>query len=266
MKKLNLSVDWKRINKSLLQNNRKLKQEDIDEVFCKFSAIQGLLGEYSLGRTTVTKICAHILKNKQINCIVPVCPDYSEDNELYTLNNLSGGISMLARKHIDFLKKIQECVPVKAHILYADYEAEDDYLRSKVGVTKEEFFAHISSSKETCISLVKNFGWTASLMTELIPDIAQQESVYIELIRNEEKYKGKIEYDTFNKSELFNRINPNFTWEDKIFRTLKYSAQYYVMGLFCSNNDYLVCNHSTANLSWYLKTGTGLLHNPISIY
>ncbi len=259
-------IDWKRIKKALLHKNQNTTEKEVEQVFSKFSAIQHMLGDYSLGRSTVSIICTHILQHKGIKCLVPVCPDYSQENELYTLNYVSGGISMLAQKHIDFLKRINEHIPVKAHILYADYEVEDNYLRNKVGVTKDEFFKQIRSSKETCISAVKHMGWKASLMTELIPDIAYQESVYIDLIRNEEKYRRKIEYDTRNKEDLFNRINPNFTWEDKTFRTLKYSAQYYVMGLFCKEKDYIVCNHTTANLAWYVKTGTGLLHNPIAIY
>lgn len=250
-----------------MQKSKKVTADEIDNVFAKFRAIQGVLGEYSLGRTTVTTICLHMLKhNGSIECLVPVCPDYSHENDLYTLNDVSGGISMIAQKHIDFLRKIHEHIPVKAHFLYADYETEDVYLRNKVNITKEDFVKRIHLSRDVCTAVVSDLGWTSSLMTDHIPDIQKQESVHIELIRAEEKYRRKIEYDTLNKNDLFNRINPDFTWDDKILRTLKYSAQYYVMALFCLEKDFVVCNHTTSNLSWYVQVGTGILHNPVAIY
>lgn len=262
-----IEINWIRIKKAILQKNKNLTSDEVEEVFAKFRAIHHMLGEYSLGRTTVTALCTHMLRHKGvIKCLVPVCPDYSHENGLYTLNNVSGGISMIAQKHIDFLKGIHEHIQIEAHFLYADYETEDVYLRNKVDITKEDFVERIHQSKEVCTSIVSNMGWTASLMTDHIPDIQEKESVHIELIRSEEKYKRKIEYDTINKNDLFNRINPDFTWDDKILRTLKYSAQYYVMGLFCLEKDHVVCNHTTANLSWYVQLGAGILHNPVAIY
>ncbi len=265
--KIKQPIDWQRISNAILQQDKTLSKHHLEEIGEKFALLVDILGDYSLVRPMITKICHHIALKGYIDVIVPVCPDYSHENGIYTLESVQSNLSLVAQKHIEFLKTINDVFKISALFLFADYEVEDEFLRNKMGLSKDQFLGRIRSSSSKCYEVIRELGfnWLSSMMTDVLESIEQKEEIYISMISNAE-YVKQIAYDTVKREVLYNKINPNFTWEQKVKRTIKTAAQYYMLGLYAKSHNSLICNHTTTNLSWYVKSGAGILHNPVVIY
>ncbi len=260
-------VDWKRVYSALAQRARanQVAPERVSEVVERLKKILLLCGPASAGRKVLQRIGFALLSDRP-RIIAPACPDYSHYDGKYTFRRLNNGVSLLARKQIDFLRAAQQVLAeVEVTITVADQEAEDESLRKSVGESIESFRAKVRETIEAITAEVRQDGWRVATMTNVIPEFSTQEEFWIERIRGDKELVTQITTDSIARSEMYSRI-ALFTAEQMFARTLRTAAQYLVLGTWAQNTDTLIANHTTTNLAWYLRTGAGILHNPIAVY
>jgi hypothetical protein len=256
-------IDWQRLANSLIQQNRTLvNKETVLPYIFQLTKIAEMCGEYTSKRSTLSRIGTLLIKQKH-QLIIPVCPDYTHENGLYTMKDLSDGVSLVAVKHFEFVEKIKLIIPqLRILVLIADHEADDNLLCRAMKTTREEFLLRINASKEKIVGL----GYECQLMTDCIPNLVSQEQEMITQVTTNETFQRQIDYDTSKRSTLYDKIDSSTSWQERRMRTIKTAAQYSVLGTFCKENDWMVCNHTTTNLSWYEKVEAAIVHNPVKIY
>ncbi|HAE36249.1 TPA: hypothetical protein DCX66_04025 [Candidatus Nomurabacteria bacterium] len=261
-------VDWKRISRAVDHStDKKFSVEKINDVILKLQLMYDIVGSYSQTRSMLSSIGEILLNDNVPNIYVPVCPDYSHINQLYTMEYVSNGVSLVAQKHIDFLLEIRSIIPsLNVIFLIADQECYDSVLCNKMGISTNEFRSRIIESNKELYSSILQFGWKAEEMSKIVPDILSKEQEYSLWIGSTPEFSRQIDYDTYKRDVLYKKINPLLSWEDKRKRTVHTAAQYYCLGKFTKDMGALICNHTTTNLAWYLKTGVALIENPIIIY
>ncbi len=261
------NIDWGRME-SFVRKEAKTKGKDAlaGSVFESLKRICEVAGDFSCNRKMLVKVAKALLQD-QVTIIAPCCPDFSHEKGIYTLKSVSGGVSLLAQKHIAFLELIAGMLPeADVIVLLADQEANDKDLCHSVGKTVEEFAALITQSIKKTAQLVSPKRWKVFAMTEFIPDLADTESEMIDWIRSRCEFDSRLLLDTMARSDMYWKINRSFTTSQMQERTIRTAAQYIALGKYVSSCNYLVCNHTTVNLSWYLQTEAAVLHNPVSIY
>jgi hypothetical protein len=258
---------WRRISGSLYQKTSKtISFERINEVVDKLKILYGILGPYSQTRSMLSMI-GQIMLNESFNVYVPVCPDYSHVNKLYTMKSVSNGISLVAEIHINFLLKIKEIIPsLNVTFIIADHESNDLVLCNKMGISTDEFKSRINESKIALAEFVEPLGWYSKEMSDVVPDLTSKELEYSSWISNSPQFARQINYDTMKRDALYRKIDHNLSWEDKRKRTIHTAAQYYCLGRFVSSIGSLICNHTTTNLAWYVEAKVAVIENPVVIY
>ncbi len=254
MKKI--AFDWKRIGKSLLQETKK-GSEEINDVLRKLEFLTSECGEITGNRKMLNRIGKVLLTENPIIVLTPCC------------QTLNSGSKLLVERHIVFLQKVFKIIPsISPLFLVADHESEDVELCSAVGKTQEEFCLMTKKSMADINSLIEFFGWKAALMSETIPNLIQRENEIAQWIANENQFKVRLITETAARGNLYHNIYraKPMTVKEQMQRTIKTAAQYVVMGEFADQNNFLICNHTTSNLAWYLQTEAAILHNPISSY
>lgn len=263
-------INWERISKAIYQSFKKeVSLEEINQkVIPILVNICDFCGEYTTHRSMLIKI-GNFLLNGYKKIIIPICPDYSHNGVHYTMKSVSDGIPLSVHKHFLFLKKLSSFVKdIEPTFILADQEIYDVLLSNKMNLTQEQFLEKIIGSKKSISSFISNesSAWKVELMSSLFPAISEMEKKYITMLDSNEDFRSQIRYDTTKRSSLYNKIDPNLSIEEQCRRTIRTAAQYYSIGQFCFINNYLICNHTTTNLSWYQRSGVGIIHNPITIY
>jgi hypothetical protein len=259
----NIQVNWQRVTGALIQQNRGVVTKDtvvpyVDQLI----RLAAVCGEYTSKRSILVRIGTLLIKKRSL-ILIPVCPDYTHENGLYTMENLHDGVSLVALKHFEFVAELKNIVPdLEMLVLLADHEADDQLLCSAMKLTREEFLGRILMSKEKITGL----GYECMLMTDCIPDLMSDERKMIDQISVHPSHQRQIDYDTSKRAELYDKIDTSMSWETRRMRTIKTAAQYSVLGSFCNEHEWMVCNHTTTNLSWYDKYEAAIIHNPVKIY
>ena len=231
------------------------------------SRMAEICGEFSQTRKMLIRLGKSLL-NGEARILVPVCPDYAHRDGKYTFDGLCGDIPLLAQKHIAFLRRLQVVCPTlnpQVLMLMADHEADDPALVRTVRKSREEFLMLLNSSVEKMREAVVPMGWQVEAMTKIIPSLVEdEERVYQEICANP-AYRGRIISDTIKRMGMYVKYG-NLSPEEMEERTARTSAQYVVLGRYAAHHGFMVCNHTTTNLSWYLQTEAAVLHNPVEIY
>lgn len=239
----------------------------VEEACVLTEALTKLCGVYSLGAQNLLRIGKEFLAKKRPDVLVPVCPDYAHDMGRYTFDGLGDQIPLLATQHIRFLEACSERgVGLTARFLIADQEGDDPALCRKVQKTPESFEASVVSSTRLLKERIATHEWQAFRMSEYIPDIRERERYFATQLRHDCSLSSRIQSDTSARSGLYRKISASLSWEECTLRTIRTAAQYACFGEFAAQHGALVLNHSTVNLVWYLESGCGLLHNPITVY
>jgi hypothetical protein len=259
-------MEWKRTEVALRQEAaRQNKMAKVENILFTLKQIYSLVGSYSQNRRMLLKIGKTLLSEKAL-LLVPCCPDYPHVNGRYIFGGIGSGISLLAQKHIDFLNQLQGLLCLPVVMVYADHEADDLELVKNTNTPREEFLNRISQSIVRTQQAVAEKGWQVRTMTEVIRNLVSSEALARQFIANRPEYHKRINNETLARSEMYWRINHTLTWQAQRERTITTAAQYYVLGDFAAKNNYIVCNHTTVNLSWYLQTDAAVIHNPVSVY
>lgn len=262
------NINWARLRKSLLQEKDIADTPArVEEVLTILQSISDLCGDYSHSRKMILRIARVMLRNPQPQIIAPVCPDYSHEKGKYTFRSLNNGVSLLTENHVAFLKKFSTFLPkAKITFLLADHEADDKDICRIVGKTNQEFVQLVNESLVKTNDMVSSCGWNAMLMTDAIPNLLEREYNISNLISNNSEFDSRIKKESIQRLEMYRRINRDFSDQEILQRTVRTAAQYVAMGEFVAEREYILCNHTTTNLSWYLQTNAAVLHNPVCIY
>lgn len=261
------SIDWKRIEVYLLQCVRNLQQppENAARVLEKVRALSKICGVATCNRKMLQRIGKALLQDCA-GIVVPTCPDYSHEQGRYTFRSLSGGVSLLATRHIIFLEQVAAIVPeIKPCILIADHEADDARLCQAVGVTQQRFRELVALTINATHERVAGRNWSVKAMTDHIPTLVEEEQRHAQDLRSTVSLAGRIDRETLQRTDMYRTIGIG-NFEQMRERTILTAAQYLAFGHWAAQHHYLVCNHTTTNLSWYLQTEAALLHNEVSIY
>ena len=237
-----------------------------DECLCLLREIIPLCGPGSQTKRMTREIGLWLLRG-HTQIIAPVCPDYSHRDGKYNFETLNGGVPLLAEIHTTFLRKITEYIPETfVTLLVADHEADDPLLCNVVKKSRDEFSELVNSSVLELRQRVNIFDWTATTMTDFIPDLIEKEISYGNWIRNCDEFGSRLRAETMQRSEMYMKLKRCMGDEEMIERTIHTAAQYVALGKHAKQSNSLVCNHTTTNLAWYLQTEVALLHNPVSVY
>jgi hypothetical protein len=237
----------------------------VDKTVYMLAQIAEVCGEYSQTRKMLIRIGKLLLRGKP-KILVPVCPDYAHEGGKYTFNGLGGGVSLLTQQHIASLQSLIGILPdFEVLILMADHEADDTALVQTTGKSRDEFLALLDSSIRATRIVVEPLVWNVARMTEIIPSLIQDEKEVYQWICGNRRFEHRIIADTIQRAGMYAKYGYLNTAEMQE-RTARTSAQYVALGRFAARNGYLVCNHTTTNLSWYLQTDVAVLHNPIQVY
>ncbi len=262
------TIDWNRVLKALRQFCR---QQELDEFFLpsileKLQSLCPHVGEYSKSRSMMTRIGKCLL---QPECFIwaPACPDYAHTNGRYNFQSIGGGLSLLAEKHILFLRTVTRLLGIRnVTILIADHEADDEVICKSIGKTREEFLELIRASKIFTLEAVSSLGWSVELMTDVMPLLIKKEEEKQNYIRGQASFEAHLFRETNDRIELYQKISNTLGFDDMKMRTVRTAAQYLALGEFAAEKGAIIANHTTTNLSWYLKTDVAVLHNPVKVY
>ncbi len=261
-------IDFERVKKALAQMTRTdlARRAVLEGAFSILPRLVGACGPFSQTKRMALFIGRELLRG-DCHIIAPCCPDYSHNGSQYTFRGMGGGISLLTQRHIAFLDALTPILNnPQVVLLYADHEVDNADIVRVTGKTKSEFSELVANSIATTRNQVASRGWKVERMTSTIPNLVDEEERVVAWISAASELQRRIDSETLARSDMYYRIRQNFTWEEMRFRTIRTAAQYVALGQFATNNGYLVCNHTTVNLSWYLQAETGVLHNPVSVY
>lgn len=254
---------WSSLAHTLSDEARKRRpHRQVEEVMAWLRIIAESGSEYS--KTGLLALGRTMLFSPTPIILAPCCPDYGHMNGEYNFSGLRGGVSLLAQRQINFLQKLSDQgLELPISLIYADQEAEDGELCRVVQQTREAFIDLVESSiRET--SLVVPSDWRVGKFSEMMPDLLTDETAEAQRLMLEEV--PVVNRDTHARRTMYERINPQFTWGQMLYRTARTAAQYLILGRWAAQNGYIISNHTTVNLQWYRKTGVGLIHNPIKVY
>ena len=265
----NHQIDWNRVRRALIQKEKqsKIKEGLVDDGFVRLKElITDICGEFSRNRRMAIKIGSKLLFTENPVIVTPCCPDYSHKDGCYTFRGLNGGVSLLTQKHIEFLKKVCQLFSnIKPLFVIADAEVNDIEIRHAIGKSREEFDTLV---KESLLKTQKILppNYKIEPMTTIIPDLIEKEIVISKQIKDNQKLSSRITSETLQRTDMYFKIKPRFEIGEMRERTIRTAAQYIAFGEHTDKQGYLICNHTTTSLSWYLQTGAAVLHNPASIY
>ncbi len=205
-------------------------------------------GQSSQARKVVQGIGRWLLSG-HTKIIAPVCPFYGLDAD---------GIPSVGRFHADFLDGIVPYIP-GATVIFAVADHEG------VETTRNQSAELIRASIERLDQLVRSRGLRAMPMTDVIPNLIELEKEGADWIRAEPGFENRIMTDVLQRSRMYRLSNPSMRTDEMRERTITTAGQYVALGRIAVKNGWLICNHTTTNLSWLLQVQAPFLHNPVSI-
>ncbi len=259
-------IPWARVEMALSQDARDagLDKSRVRDVISRLPELVALCGSMTQTRKLAYRIGRSLLHNEP-NIIVPVCPAYTHRRGKYTYQGVNGGIPLLARAHEPFLKQVLNFLPdSKVSFLIADQEANSDALCRVLGITSDEFRERVRRSSIRTRKAFEPYGWDVRFMTEAIEDWFEREESAMQWIRERPWFDRRIRADVIARTEIYKRIGYEET--EYYHRSVRTAAQYIALGMYCRERFWLIANHETPSLAWYLKTHVGFLHNPIRVY
>lgn len=256
-------IDWNRVGKFASDEERKtVCVRTSAEVVSMLKEITSISGEATHSRQILICLAQVLLHQKVPLTIVPVCPDYTHENERYDFKGLNGGISLLALKHAMFVGRLEKILPLSIEFLIADQESEDVLIRQAVRKTKDEFDHLVDSSLQTMREQFEVRGWRASKMTTFAPQITALEHLFSEKLK-EAPALSKLECEAIMRKAMYDKIDPQMSAGLRVERATRTASQYLAMGTIATRSNALIVNHSTVNLRYYKTTGTALVHNEV---
>ncbi|MEK7549685.1 MAG: hypothetical protein AAB519_01735 [Patescibacteria group bacterium] len=255
------NLDWKRIGKALFQEARRIgKEKQAEELLESLQKLVLFSGQATRSRKVLFQIGRALLKDDPV-LLVPICQDYRFGSGL-----LGSEVPALAQLHAQFLEKVTELFPcIAVRFLIADQESESKDLCQDLRKTPEDLSFLMQQSAERTGQYVASKGWQTLMMTDVVDNLLEKEEETFRWIVENPAFHARIVSDVLSRGPLYDRVRTNMPFEEKKKRTAYTAAQYVVLGRYASEHGFLVCGHTTTNLSWYLQCEVGILHNPVSL-
>lgn len=259
MDTLNFSIG--RVEKALADAGRYKKIDEVTTEKVKLSTrrLIKLCGDFSQNRKMALRIGLALMNNCN-TILVPVCLNYGN------LENYQTEAKLFIEKQLAFLNIVSEVVSGLAiKFLLPDHEASNNELCRVSGKSAEGIEKILAEVQLIVSSLVTTNEQSCILMSSLIPEISMQEKEVYEAINANKDYEQKISAHAWQRRAMYLNGSCQVSFEDMRIRTAQTASQYIVLGRFAAENNYLVCNHTTTSLRWYMETNVAVLHNPISL-
>lgn len=261
------SVAWKRVRRALLHYTRNFNIDPtrVDLTMNILPTLIGMCGSFSASRRSAYRIGVTLVQD-QPQARILCCPDYSNRNSRFTYQGLGDGVPMLVNRHGRFMSRVCAIVPnLQVMFLIADHEANSAPLRRIMGVTKKEFQTRVERSIAAARSSVACHGWDVRGFTDEIPDFHDREAYLVRSLKADERLRRRFASETVARAGFYRKVGYRdpAQWRE---RTYHNAAQYILVGEHLTRHNLLACNHHTASLSWFMRTGTAFLDNPIRIY
>lgn len=223
-----------------------------------------MCGNASHSRKMIYRI-GMILLEEHPHILVPVCPDYSHQDGTFTFTGIGSDVPVLLRLHTKFLRRVQAIIPnLRVTFLVADQEASVPELAAVLGVTQDEFRARVSRSIEVSVQFLQTERWSVVPMTRFIPGFVELKAAQVEALIADASLHAYLIGLTNARAGFYRKIGYA---EDVWFqRTVQTAAEYLVLGAYANTLRAIVCNHTSANLSWYARIRTAVLHDPVRVY
>ncbi|OGL95064.1 hypothetical protein A2348_04840 [Candidatus Uhrbacteria bacterium RIFOXYB12_FULL_58_10] len=200
--------------------------------------------------------------------IVPTCPAYpNRRGKFLPVTTLKSGVSLVTIRHIPFLLRVTELIPeASVTILVASHEANDPALRRATSLSRKEFEHRIRGTIHATRKRVAEYGWNVEAITDFFPSFLACRAATIRWIGNDQSLARHIDADTLAREHFYQLFCGAETYEEKRARTTKTAAEYTCLGRHAKDQAYLIVNHTTTNLAWYIPVGVALLHHHVSVY
>jgi len=263
------NINWSRVRTALSQTARRLdaSPEQLRDVGQRLPDLLNICGPASRTNRVAIRIGETLLLGGN-TLVVPTCPDYSYSYGRYDFKTIRGGVSLLLRKHFPFIVGVLEILPhMQVHVMLADQEADDAALCRATHVDRENFLANVRKSAGSIRAALtlRGLAWQVSLMTEAIPDLREREAQLAQWIAQEAEFARHIDSDTHARREMYRRMRLRGSALRRL-RTIDTAAQYVALGEIAQEHNWLIVNHTTTNLAWYLRSRVGFLHNQVRVY
>lgn len=261
------SIAWKRVRGALFHYVRchEIDPARVEWVMDVLPPLVQICGSFSHSRRSAYRIGITLLQD-QPQARVLCCPDYSNHNGRFTYQGLGDGVPMLVKRHGCFMSQVCAIVPnLQVIFLVADHEANVAPLRRIMGVTKKEFQTRVQHSIAIARSFVAQRGWDVRGFTDEIPDFHKREARLVESLKRDKHLHQRFVSEMMARVGFYQKVGYRdpAQWQERTFHN---AAQYLLVGRHLTDNNLLACNHHTASLSWFMRTGTAFLDNPIQIY
>lgn len=259
------TIPWKRVRRGLAQFARQHGHSDAEvaKVMRVLPRVLALCGNASHSRKAAYRI-AYALLQPRVPMIVPVCPDYSNEDGKYTYKGMSDGLPLLFLKHKPFVDQLVAILPqAQVTILLGDHEGQAQELRRVLGVTQSEFFSHIAGSLAAMRSICPA-QWNVTSFSQMFPGFFEKTWQRAQELLRDSQMRKSVEWEATLREALYDQIG--YPLETRLERTAHVVAQYLCLGEEVSRQNGLICNHSTTSLRWYIPTHVAVLHNPVKIY
>lgn len=187
------------------------------------------------------------LKEKKINIISPICPDYSVEYVApniyqFTFKKLNSGIGVIGKKILKNIKNIHDFfimnkIKVNHIVAIGDFEALSDKILKKVNCTQKEFLEKNKRSQEKFKKVCK-VNVKTPLFTALCGGLKKWKKINNRHYNKMIKKKFNVKYMDHNKvmeignsrRELYKRWFKNFNDESIEEIIYKQGAEYAAMG------------------------------------
>ncbi len=257
---------WRRVRQGLAQyaRQRGINSNRMSSVSHALHEITRLCGEATQSRKALYRLGCALLQDRP-HILVPICPDYTNRNGKFTFEGLGSGVPILLQLHMKFLLRVKEWIPrMRVTFLLADQESQVPELCAILKVTPTEFRCCIERSIHAASQFLETSRWKIVRMTQYIPHFSALKIAQAEALSCDEELRAYLDELTQARASFYRRIGYDPTvW---LMRTTQNAAEYLVLGRFAAERRAIVCNHSTANLAWFNRTGTAVLHDPIRVY
>lgn len=256
------SFDSSRLSKALWQEARRLgfeSKESMAILIDKTIALISMCGVFSQNRKMALRIGLSLLHGFN-DILCPVCVDYGD------LKNWGSNTRRFVELHLAFLDKVRVIVPdLKPTFLIPDQEAVNPELLDIINMSGERLEIVLRDIQDSVSQLIVSSQCRVTRMTSLVEDLGSLERSVLEQILRESSLKSRIEAQTLERWDMYQRMQSGMKLGDMQLRTAQTTAQYIVLGRIASEKKAMICNHSTTSLRWYMETEAAVLHNPITL-
>lgn len=257
----------KKVISSIRRYAQNTEQMDkLDRALNRLEKLVEVMGEHSSSQQTQKRLAKLLFADKP-HFVTVCCPDYSHSEGDYTLKSVGSDVSLLAKKNIEFTRKINEFMELELTVIYADSVSRDFFLLDKINSSTEDILNKLEMSIQKTNTILSDIGACKILSLSIQNFYEKVSTAKLNLknrMKSDKKLFNSIKESAFFRSGMYDRLGvPYDKREDRILNT---RAQYTVLAEWAKLTGVILIDHSTANFAAFREAEIGFLHNPIEKY